>query len=408
MEMPISNPGSRRTQLSIYALAFFTGNLFPMISVIMPLWVLQLSASPFVIGLIISSRQILAVLFSIHGGTLLDRFDPRRVILVIGLAGAATTMLYPVLPFVWAAILLQMLSGFTETTNWIGAQALVGRLLHGGAVYAGRMTAAARIGGFAGPILAGLAWQAAGPYGAFGFIALWILCGVVTTMFLPAADLPEPVNPPTQSAGKESGIRNLLPNPADYMTTLKLLVLPAVVLVIAATFMRQAGSGIQSSFYAVWLNQAGFSAGVIGLLIGVGNLVSAGAALSIGPLTRRFNEHWLLLAVIFLAIAAIAITPMLHAVAILLVAISFRGVGQGLNLPLMLSIAARAVGRDFQGRVAALRIAFNRLGSMLVPFAMGAIAEVAGLESAFYIVGLSGAALTGLLAIWISRQPALR
>jgi sugar phosphate permease len=99
---------------------------------------------------------------------------------------------------------------------------------------------------------------------------------------------------------------------------------------------------------------------------------------------------------------------MLHTVAILLVAISFRGVGQGLNLPLMLSIAARAVGRDFQGRVAALRIAFNRLGSMLVPFAMGAIAEVAGLESAFYIVGLCGAVLAGLLAIWISRQPALR
>jgi MFS family permease len=140
----------------------------------------------------------------------------------------------------------------------------------------------------------------------------------------------------------------------------------------------------------------------------VGNLVSAGAALSIGPLTRRFNEHWLLLAVILLAIVSIAITPMLDTVAVLLIAMSFRGVGQGLNLPLMLSIASRAVGRDFQGRVAALRIAFNRLGSMLVPFAMGAIAEFFGLEIAFYIVGLCGVVLTGLLAVWLSRQPELK
>jgi len=398
----------RRAQLSIYALAFFTGNLSPMIAVILPLWVLQLSASPFVIGLIIASRQILAVLFSIHGGTLLDRFDPRKVILVLGLTCAVTTTLYPVLPFVWAAILLQTMSGFAETTTWIGAQSLVGRLLQGSAVYAGRMTAAARFGGFVGPILAGLAWQIAGPYGAFGFIAFWISCGVVTGLFVPAVERSNPTDPPTHSTPKASVLKSYLPNPADYWTTLKLLLLPAVGLVIAATFMRQAGSGIQSSFYGVWLSEAGFSAGVIGMLIGVGNLVSAGTALSIGPLTRRFNEHWLLLAVIFLAIVSIAITPMLDTVAVLLVAISLRGVGQGLNLPLMLSIAARAVGKDFQGRVAALRISFNRLGSMLVPFVMGIVAEFFGLEAAFYIVGLCGAVLTGLLAVWISTQPTLR
>lgn len=376
-------------------------------SVIMPLWALQLTDSPFVIGLIISSRQVLAILFSIHGGALLDRFDPRRVILVLGLTGALVTVSFPALPFVWAALLLQMMSGFAETTNWIGAQSLVGRLLRGEAVYAGRMTAAARLGGFTGPVLVGLAWQGGGPFVAFGFTAFWVFCGVITALFLPGTAPSGPVAPSPQAGQRASGFRSVLPDLSDYRDTFRLLLLPAVALVITATFMRQAGSGIQSSFYGVWLSEAGYSAGVIGLLIGVSNLVSAGAALGTGRLTRVFNEYLLLLAMIFLAIASIAVTPMLGTVALLFVAISLRGVGQGLNLPLMLSIASRAVGRDFQGRVAALRISFNRMGSMMVPFVMGLIAEFAGLEAAFYIVGLCGCTLIVLLALWVVRRQRL-
>lgn len=405
--MQAMETSTRRTQFSIYALAFFTGNLFPIISVIMPLWALELNASPFVIGLIIASRQILAVTFSIHGGALLDRFDPRRVIIILGLVGAVTTGLFPVLPFVWAAILLQMLSGFTETTNWIGAQSLVGRLLHGHAVYAGRMTASARVGGFIGPVLAGMAWQLAGPIGGFSFTAAWVLCGLVVALFLPVVPPFESSGPVAQPVQSNSKTRNVLPRLSDYTTTFRLLLFPAVALVIAATSMRQTGSGIQSSFYGVWLTETGYSASVIGLLIGVSNLVSAGTALSIGPLTRRFSEHWLLLAMIFLAVGAIAVTPMLEGTIILFVAISLRGVGQGLNLPLMMSIASRAVGKDLQGRVAALRVSFNRLGSMLVPFAMGLVAEFYGLEVAFYVVGLAGAICIGFLAIWVLRRPDL-
>lgn len=138
-------------QAPIYATAFFTGNLMPIMSVIMPLWALELGASPLIIGLIISSRQILVVTFSIHGGALLDRFGPRQVIMVMAVAGAVTVGLFPVLPFIWAAVMLQMISGFAESTNWIGSQTLVGKMLRGQAVYAGRMTAAARVGGFLAP-----------------------------------------------------------------------------------------------------------------------------------------------------------------------------------------------------------------------------------------------------------------
>ena len=184
-----------------------------------------------------------------------------------------------------------------------------------------------------------------------------------------------------------------------------MLALPAVALVVLATVMRQTGTGIQSSFYGVWLTEIGFEAGTIGFLIGISSLAAAFAALAVGKLSRRFADRWLLIAAVAAAIAAIAVTPLLDTMTLLVVAICIRGVGQGLNLSLMMTIAARAVGADLQGRVAALRITFNRLGGALVPLVMGAVAEVAGLENAFYAMGAVGIIAVAALAVWIARSP---
>ena len=307
---PESYPWS--LQAPIYAVAFFTGNLLPMMAVVMPLWALELGAGPLVIGLIISSRQILVVTLSIHGGALQDRLGPRRVIMVLGLAGAAAVGLIPVFAFISAAIVLQMLSGFAESTNWIGAQALVGRLLKGQPVYAGRLTAAARTGGFIGPVMTGLAWQHLGANAAFGFVALWIVCGAAAAWFLPDQ---RPADPGA-AAATPTRAGDMMPRLADYKTAFRLLALPAVALVIMATVMRQAGTGIQSSFYGVWLAEIGFSAGTIGFLIGFSSAVAAGSALSVGQWTRWFAVHWLLLVMIVIAIVAIAITPLLDTLAL--------------------------------------------------------------------------------------------
>ncbi|MGB0631948.1 MAG: MFS transporter [Alphaproteobacteria bacterium] len=395
-----------RLETPIYATAFFTGNVFPMMHVLMPLWALQLTGSPLIIGAIISCRQILPVLLSIHGGALLDRFGPRAVIMVMGIIGALCTGMFPVLPFIWAAMLLQIVTGFAETTNWIGVQSAVGTILKGQPVYAGRMTAAARTGGFFGPILAGLMWETSGPYGGFLFLTGWLACGAVAASFLPRHPKPEAqvAEDGAEGATPEKG-PGVMPKTSDYRDTFRLLAASAVALVIMATFMRQTGSGVQSSFYGVWLSEElGLSGTTIGFLIGFGNLVSAASALTIGPLTRRFADYWLLLAMVGFAIIGVALTPMLEGLILLSLAIGLRGVGQGLNLPLMISIASRAVAPTLQGRVAALRISFNRLGAALFPIGMGALAEVIGLEASFYVIGLIGMCLIGGLAVWVARS----
>lgn len=392
-------------QAPVYATAFFTGNVFPMMHVLMPLWALELTSSPLLIGLIISSRQLLPITMSIHGGALLDRFGPRQVIMVLGVSGALATGLFPVLPFIWAVIALQIVTGFAETTNWIGVQSAVGTILKGRPVYAGRMTASARLGGFIGPLTAGMAWEALGPYGGFLFLAAWLSCGSIAATFLPrhGTDAEPAAAEKAEPAPKKKA--DVMPRLSDYRDTIRLLGLSAIALVITATFMRQTGSGIQASFYGVWLKQElGLTGSTIGLLIGLSNSVSALAALSIGPLVRRFTDYWLLLVVVALSIVGITVTPMLDTVTLLAIAICIRGAGQGLNLPLMMSIASRAVAPTLQGRVAALRITFNRLGNALFPLAMGGLAEVVGLENAFYVVGGAGLLLIGALSVWVARS----
>jgi len=413
-------------QAAVYAVAFFTGSPFIMLSVIMPLWALELGSSPFIIGLIISSRQILVITMAVHSGALLDRFGPRTMIIFMGCISASTMALFPFFPFLTIIIVLQMISGFAEATIWIGAQTLVGRLLGGRPIYAGRMTASARVGCVIGPWVVGLTWQFLGADIAFWFMAGWIAMGGVVALMLPKSEIVVATSSPAATTIKTAATtaanvptpkdlsarysapkirRSILPRFSDYGTTFQLLLLPAVALVIAVTFMRQTGSGIQSSFYGVWLKQIGFEAGAIGLLLGISNAASAVMALTTGALTQRFSEHQLLIGATMLSIAAIAVTPLLSGFALLAVAISLRGVGQGLNFPLMLAIASRAVGQHLQGRVVALRITFNRLGGAIVPLAMGVLVEFVGLEYSFYIVGIAGLFLLGSLSVWTARSP---
>ena len=181
--------------------------------------------------------------------------------------------------------------------------------------------------------------------------------------------------------------------------------------------MRQTGSGIQLSFYPVWLSQLGITASDIGFMVGCSHIVSASTSLSVGYLTRFMREHWLLIVTIGLSIATIAVTPLLGAgyielpgvgkiYVLLFGMICLRGLSQGLNMPLMMSIGMQAVSGGEQGKIVALRITTNRATSALVPLLMGVIAQWFSLEAAFYIVGALG--LTGLAftARWASRSPA--
>lgn len=425
-----------RVQGSIYVTAFFFGPLQTIATMAAALFVAGLVSFqlPFLIAFILASRQVLTVCLSVYGGALMDSFGSRRVIIAFGLLGAASAMAYPFLPsafgavwggdnggdpalwFIVALVAVQMISGYVEGNCWIGTQALVSQALRGHPVYAGRMIFIARLGGILGPLLMGPAWDLWGSWGGFGVLSLWIACGAAAAIFIPrqlgamAQAAQTATEDTTSGTAGENPSATAAPKArgTGFGQTLRLLLIPAVALVIMLTVLRQAGSGIHTSFYVIWLDkEIGLSGTLIGGLLATANVASALSALSTGFCARHFPAHWLLIVTIGMAILGTAIVPALGSVYVLLMmAICIRGLGQGVNLPMMITVLAQNVPLGLQGRITALRVAFNRGGGALVPLAAGAIAEVVGIGNSFYIIGAAGFIMLAVLAVWVARSPA--
>jgi MFS family permease len=117
-----------RVRVGIYGAAVFSFSMMHMVILVLPLWVVLLEPSPLVIGIVLGSRQFLTLLFSIHGGTLMDRLDTRRLMLFFAVIAVAIQPLFPSMPWVMALIALQMIGGLADTMEWMGAQTLTGQL----------------------------------------------------------------------------------------------------------------------------------------------------------------------------------------------------------------------------------------------------------------------------------------
>ncbi len=394
---------SLRLQATVYGAAMFSFSMVLMVNVVMPLWVVSLDFSPLMVGIVLGSRHFLILLFSIHGGALMDRLGVRTVMLVFGFIAVVVPLLVPLAPGVAALIVLQMIGGFADSMGWMGAQTITGKLMKGDPAHVGRMTFFVRVAAFAGPLMVGLAWDLAGPWGAFISLSLWSAFGFACAVMLPV--------PPESAAARKGmrvSVRDLLPRWSDYAATFRLAGIAAVALVLMATLLRLGGTGIQGSFYVVYLGEIGFSGTQIGLLLSVSGLCGAPGALLVGRAVRIFNPYWLVLFAIAVTVALIAITPLLGSLVVLLIVAGVRGGFLGISQTLEVSILGQSIGPESQGKGVGLRTTANRFSNLAVPVIMGAVVELVGIEISFYILGGAILFLLALVAVFVARAPGLR
>ena len=111
---------------------------------------------------------------------------------------------------------------------------------------------------------------------------------------------------------------------------------------------------------------------------------------------------------ILTSVLALSATPLLGTAIVALAAgAALRGFTNGVNQPLVISTVLRSVGPEIQGKAVGIRGTANRVSSIGSPMIMGALAEVAGLEASFYLIGIAVIVLTGLLARHVARRPDL-
>ncbi len=392
---PSPNPLPLRTMLALYGTSFFSLSIVPMAALVVPLWALGLGASPLWIGIIVGARSFLPMLLSIHGGVLMDRLGTRRVMLFFSVITMVAFPLYAVLPSIAAVIVLQLITGLSQGLAWVGSQTLYGQITRGSSKHAGRVTFFTNLGAFAGPLIAGVVWSTAGGVGAFALLTLWSLALVITVVILP-----RDVDRPIQSVSA----REIIPRMSDYGRAFALCAVPVVALVMIFTFLRIAVSGVQASFYVVYLENIGFTGTAIGVLIGCANFVASPAAL-ISPPARIIKPAWLMTGATVVAILIMTVTPFLTDFIPLLTLAALYGAGLGLSFPTLLSLLSNAVDPHLQGMSVGLRTTVNRVASLVVPVIMGGIAEIWDIATSFFVVGGLLMMIVAAAAYFIWRNP---
>lgn len=367
-----------------------------MAAVVVPLWVITLKPSPFLIGMVLGSRHFLPLFLSIHGGALMDRLGGRRIMVFFGIIGIVIPLLYPAMPWIWAVLILQMFAGLVDSMGWLGAQTLIGQHMRGSTLYTGRLSFTCRFGHLLAPPGIGWVWDVFGPTWAFIGLSVWGLGMLVCALMLPPAPRQESVR-----------VGDLLPRFADYRDAFRLLSIPAIALVVMVSMLSHVGSSIQSSFYVVYLGGKGFTGIEIGSLLSVASVAAAIGALIANRAAQRIKPYWLMMAAILGGVLAIAITPLLGMLYMLMVAAAFRGGANGITQPMVISTVLRAAGPGIQGKAAGIRGTANRLASIVAPVVMGGLAEFVGIESSFFIVGIIVTMLMAALVVHVTRSPAL-
>ena len=384
-----------RLELAIYGAATFSNSLGYMVMVAVPLWLVALGASPLMVGIVLGSRHVLVLFYSIHGGAMMDRMDARRGMLIFAWISVILPLAYPMTPVIWLLIVLQMASGYCTAIGWIGAQALIGQVLKGSPVHTGRMGAVIRIGALTGPPLTGAAWDFYGPWACFGVLSLWGLGLTLSCLALPHRE--------TKGERPPISYRDFLPRLSDYVQAFSLMAVPLILVVIIVALLRISSFSIQASFYVVWLESQGYTGTLIGVLLGAYSLFGGGASLLTGQLVKRYSAVWLTIVMVAVTIVMVTITPLMWNFWALLIASSLNGAAYGLTQPLMIILMARGAGAENQGKAVGLRTAGNRVAATFIPPLMGAVAEFAGIEISFYILGGLVFAALMLTAVYAQR-----
>jgi len=376
-----------RPPASVYLAGPFAMGYTEIYTFLIPLYGLSVGMTAGQIGMLVGGRSLLAVFLSIHVGVLMDRFGTRRVALFFVWTAMALAPIFPLVPWFWPLLLLQIVNGAALNFAWSGSQTLIAQLAEGEAEYIGRFSFFARFGSTLAPIIAGAAWDWGGAWPAYMLGVAWGAVLTIALLRAPEAEIP---GADGRASRQRVGFRarDVIPRLPDYVRCFALMAIPAVATTMAIIFLRTATNGVQSSLYVVFLKGNGLTGTSIGILFAAIEVMSGLGSLFAGRAMRLGDPQRTMLSGTVLSIVLICVTPFLGGIFLLLfLAQAGRGWLQGVVQPLMFSVQAKAVGRYRQGSVVGLRQTMNRLAAIVIPPVMGMIADHWGAGESFVILG---------------------
>ena len=263
--MSTERPEALRNPAAIYVTGLFSMGYIDFYIFLMPLYGLSLGMSAGEIGMLVGARSVAGGVSVDPCRLLMDRFGTRRVTLFFVWTAIALAPVFPLVPWFWPLLLLQIVNGGALVLCLVGVAdpdrpARRGR----GRVYRpvqlfradrhrGRADHRRRRLGFRRR-LAGLYDRRRLGRGADS--------GAVAR----ARGGDRAARRQAAPRRRGSALRDALPRLSDYIACFALMAIPAVAATMAIIFLRTATNGVQFSLYVVYLDGIGLTGTSIGIL----------------------------------------------------------------------------------------------------------------------------------------------
>ncbi len=353
--------------------------------------VLELTNSPFLLGLVTSSLSFPMLVMPFIGGVLADRIDRRKLVIFTEFALVvlwAATSLVITLGWIewWHLMVTSVLSGIIQSIGRPGHHAMVGSV-----VSKEQLASAAAIDSVAdhwpraiGLLVATLLIASIGTEGLFWFTA-------ILQLFTALSLLPMRWKPQPMEEAKKQTVRGSFIEGINYVKG-EPVIIGMVLVAIAATLFSGA-SFLMPIFARDILGVGAQGLGTLMLSSTLGVSIGAAATMALA----NYHRRGMVLVIGTLLATAFSIGFALSTVFYLSIALTFfMGLFQtmrGTTVEMLMQLLAT---NEMRGRVMSLRVAiqgFSWIGVLM----LGALAEVAGAANTMLI----GASVSGLVAIVI-------
>jgi MFS family permease len=335
---------------------------------------IDLGASPFTIGMLVSMYAIFPLMLAVYAGRISDRLGVCAPLMLssFGMGGSLLIpSLFPSLPglFVSAALV-----GASHIFFHVASQHLVGSFGNGQARTRnfGTFSLGAAVSGMIGPLLVGFMVDRAGYAMTFHVLAPIAVIPGIILLFYPRFIPSKIIN---QEPAPTGGVRELL----GIRSLRNTLVTSGVILT---------GIDLFSFYMPIHGRAIGLTASVIGVVIGAQAAAAFVVRLWMPWMSRKYGEMRVLTWSLLTAALTYFLFPAFEN-PLILTALSFLlGLGLGCGQPLSIILTYTHSPSGRAGEALGLRLTVNKFTQIVVPLLFGSLGSAFGIYPIFWASGL--------------------
>jgi predicted MFS family arabinose efflux permease len=372
----------------LVALTILAHTAFNGCRMLVSLYAIQLHASAFTVGTLMSSFALLPMLLAVGAGRLVDRVGARWPMFGASVSVALGALLPFLWPRLWTLYAASTLIGTGFMLFHVAVNQVVGTIgrVEERASNFSWLALGFSVSSSVGPLVTGFAIDAIGHVRTFLLLFLFPLLPMIATW------LNRPALPSARERRADAGegrVMDLLRNR------------PLRRVFIASGLLNMAWD-LYTFVMPIYGSRIGLSASTIGTVMGSFALAIFAVRLLLPLLIRRARPWQIIGAALLIAAADYCVFPFFTSVPLLVAMSCVLGVGLGCSQPMVMALLYNTSPPGRQGEAVGVRTTVMNASSTALPLASGALGAALGMGPVFW----SMAGLLGAGAYFVNRRRA--